>query len=169
MKMDEVNVGGLGVGVTVDIQRTDGEWGKAGKWRCFPCVVVAVRKGSSAARGTLGQVRVGIILFWFIFGYLFIIIIFSLRLSCGQVGFDSFRICILLRSLPMSSYCTILFYKLGFIFGYILFVLVQLWIGQLCFSTTITSFGVLFYPFFVILMVTYNYRFHIFYHDIRLA
>lgn len=54
MKMDEVNVGGLGVGVTVDIQRTDGEWEKAGKWRCFPCVVVAVRKGSSAARGTLG-------------------------------------------------------------------------------------------------------------------
>lgn len=31
MKMDEVNVGGLGVGVTVDIQRTDGEYGKSGK------------------------------------------------------------------------------------------------------------------------------------------
>lgn len=31
MKMDEVNVGGLGVGVTVDIQRTDGEWGKRRK------------------------------------------------------------------------------------------------------------------------------------------
>lgn len=25
MKMEEVNVGGLGVGVTLDIQRTDGE------------------------------------------------------------------------------------------------------------------------------------------------
>lgn len=28
MKMEEVNVGGLGVGVTVDIQRTDGEYSK---------------------------------------------------------------------------------------------------------------------------------------------
>lgn len=40
MKMDEVNVGGLGVGVTVDIQRTDGEYGKRRKngvsWSVVP-------------------------------------------------------------------------------------------------------------------------------------
>lgn len=43
MKMDEVNVGGLGVGVTVDIQRTDGEWRK---WlKCdVSLVFVAVRE-----------------------------------------------------------------------------------------------------------------------------